>query len=73
MEKELATLLIVSQAVLHEGLTEEGEATERKDLKVAVTPAEGHKCERCWTYDVTVGQDPAHPTLCRRCIEVLTK
>ncbi len=72
MEQDLPTLLIVSQAELHKGL-DGGEATEREDLRVAVSPAEGKKCERCWTYDVTVGQDPEHPTLCHRCLEVLTK
>jgi isoleucyl-tRNA synthetase len=29
------------------------------------------KCERCWNYRPTVGQDPAHPTLCDRCVRVL--
>jgi isoleucyl-tRNA synthetase len=72
VEKNLPTLLIVSQAVLHEGL-EGGEKTARQDLAVAVSPAEGHKCERCWTYDVTVGDDPEYPTLCHRCVEVLKK
>ena len=50
VEKDLPTLLIVSQAELHEGLTEAGEATTREDLKVVVKAAEGHKCERCWIY-----------------------
>lgn len=66
LEADLATLLIVSQAELVEGL-EGGVATEREDLKVAVMPAEGEKCERCWIYSDEVGQDAEHPTLCRRC------
>ena len=84
LEKELPTLLIVSQAAIHEG-TDGGMKTEREDLTVAVAAAEGHadtkvvvepssheKCERCWNYDPTVGKDPNHPTLCHRCIEVLS-
>jgi len=30
------------------------------------------KCERCWNYRPTVGQDSLHPTLCDRCARVLT-
>ena len=67
VEKDLPALLIVSQAELHEGVGEAGEATTREDLKVAVKAAEGHKCERCWIYSDTVGQDAEHPTLCARC------
>jgi isoleucyl-tRNA synthetase len=32
-----------------------------------VVKAEGEKCERCWCYSTTVGQDSEHPTLCSRC------
>ena len=71
LEKDLPTLLIVSQAAIHEG-TDSGMKTERDDLTVAVAAAEGEKCERCWNYDPTVGKDPDHPTLCHRCIEVLS-
>ena len=71
VEKDLPALLIVSQAELHEGVGEAGEATTREDLKVAVKAAEGHKCERCWIYSDTVGQDAEHPTLCARCAEAV--
>lgn len=71
VEKDLPTLLIVSQAVVHEGLTDAGEATGRDDLKVLVEAAEGEKCERCWCYSKTVGQDPKHPTLCAKCCEAV--
>ena len=71
VEKDLPTLLIVSQAVVHEGLTDAGEATGREDLKVVVEAAEGQKCERCWCYSKTVGQDPKHPTLCAKCCEAV--
>ena len=43
----------------------------KEDLKVTVKPAAGHKCERCWVYSDTVGQDPEHPTLCTRCAAVV--
>ena len=57
VEKDLATLLIVSQAIIVEGAAEGAEATGREDLKVTVAAAEGHKCERCWIYSDEVGQD----------------
>ena len=71
VEKDLASLLIVSQASVVEGLEGGEETTGREDLKVTVKPAEGHKCERCWIYSDTVGQDPEHPTLCARCSAVV--
>jgi isoleucyl-tRNA synthetase len=37
-------------------------------LAVTVTPREAPKCERCWHYREDVGVDPAHPTLCGRCV-----
>ena len=53
----LADLLIVSQA----------EAETGAALAVAVEPAGGAKCERCWKQTASVGGDGAHPTLCARC------
>ena len=71
LESHLPALLIVSQAELHEGLGADGEETGRSDLKVAVLPADGEKCERCWCYSTTVGQNPEHPTLCSKCCEAV--
>ena len=34
----------------------------------ASTPSAHAKCERCWHYRADVGADPAHPTLCGRCV-----
>ncbi|WP_295739962.1 isoleucine--tRNA ligase [uncultured Oscillibacter sp.] len=53
----LADLLIVSQA----------EAETGAALAVAVEPAGGAKCERCWKQTASVGGGGAHPTLCARC------
>ena len=71
VEGDLATLLIVSQAKLMEGLAGGVEATGREDLKVTVQAAEGEKCERCWIYSDTVGKDAEHPTVCARCAAAL--
>ena len=71
VEKDLPTLIIVSQVEVHEGAAEGEEATGRNDLKVTVKPADGHKCERCWTYSESVGKNEAHPDLCDRCAAVV--
>ena len=36
-------------------------------LAVSVSPSTSPKCERCWHYSDSVGQDSQHPTLCGRC------
>ena len=56
----LETVFIVSGLELIEG---------KSDIKVEV--AEGEKCERCWKYSPTVGLNPAHPTICKRCSDAL--
>ena len=38
---------------------------------IAVGPAPGDKCERCWTFSTSVGADADHPTLCARCARVV--
>ncbi|MBM9612758.1 isoleucine--tRNA ligase [Desulfobulbus rhabdoformis] len=40
-------------------------------VEIAVAPAPGNKCERCWTISTTVGEDQEHPTLCARCSQVV--
>ncbi len=37
-------------------------------LAVAVTASRHRKCDRCWHYRADVGADPAHPTICARCV-----
>jgi len=41
-------------------------------IEVAVFPAEGQKCERCWKHSESVGKKKEHPTLCGRCAEVVS-
>jgi isoleucyl-tRNA synthetase len=63
-EKEaLRELLNVSQL---EVSRESGKAFE-----VAVTKAEGQKCERCWHWETDVGSNPEHPTICARCVRAV--
>jgi len=42
-------------------------------IKVSVSNAPGEKCERCWMYSETVGTISEHPTLCKRCADVVSE
>ena len=66
-KEELSGLLLVSgaRARLAEGFV------EAESFEVIVTKARGKKCERCWNWRESVGNEPKHPTLCRRCVGVL--
>lgn len=47
------------------------EASEN-GITVQIRKAAGQKCERCWHYESDIGEHAAHPTLCGRCVEVLS-
>ena len=47
------------------------EETDGKDIHIIQKKAEGSKCNRCWMYSPTVGQDPEFPDVCARCASVL--
>jgi isoleucyl-tRNA synthetase len=41
-------------------------------ITVRIAKAAGEKCERCWHYETDIGQHSAHPSLCGRCVAVLS-
>ena len=43
-----------------------------KWIAVKVEKADGTKCQRCWVYSTHVGESAEHPTLCDRCVEVVS-
>ncbi len=64
---------IVSQVVVVYDLENPTLVSENvPGLKIEVKKAEGQKCERCWVRSITVGKNQVHPTLCSRCVKVLT-
>ncbi len=68
----LSTLFIVSSVKLEEGAAKDGAYRgETEGLAVEITEPEGEKCERCWLYSTSVGEDAAHPTLCSRCADIM--
>ena len=60
---QLRYIFIVSQVEVHEG----------DSLKVAISKADGEKCERCWNYSTRVGEFEKYPTVCERCIVALNE
>ncbi len=63
----ISSLQVVSEASDVEFIASE----EIEGLQVAVQPAPGNKCERCWTISPSVGEDSEHPSLCSRCFGVV--
>ncbi|MGA9776637.1 MAG: class I tRNA ligase family protein [Verrucomicrobiia bacterium] len=37
----------------------------------SIEKADGQKCERCWHWEMDVGSNPEHPTICGRCVEAV--
>ena len=74
LEPELSTLFIVSQTYLHgpEEDVPDAATKEYGNLVVKVSAAEGDKCERCWMYSDYVGKSHEHPSLCKRCEEIVS-
>ena len=62
----LATLCIVSEVeiVADPSATHETVEADRSSYS---------KCERCWNYRPSVGQNAEYPTLCDRCVRVVTE
>lgn len=65
--EQLETVFIVSNLQVEEKPTDQ---TEKLAVKVEV--AEGEKCERCWKYSTTVGEDKENPTICHRCSDSIS-
>lgn len=37
----------------------------------SVSKADGQKCERCWHWEMDIGRNAEHPTICGRCVEAV--
>lgn len=59
----LRELLNVSQISLAD--------TGKETVFATVAKADGQKCERCWHWEMDVGQSAEHPTICGRCVEAV--
>ncbi|HZK43241.1 MAG TPA: isoleucine--tRNA ligase [Syntrophomonadaceae bacterium] len=71
---ELEKVLIVSKADVGSLANKPAEAVALENIPgvwVEIKVAEGEKCERCWITEETVGNNEVHPTLCKRCSNVI--
>ena len=68
----LKTMLIVSQVEVKAG-TNGKQCASNTEVFASVETASGGKCDRCWCYSETVGENSDHPTLCARCAAVVSK
>ena len=64
---------LLKQVFIVSGL--EIQQNNRKDAKekigIKIEVASGQKCERCWMYSETVGEDKENPTICHRCSQAI--
>ena len=63
-QSDLRYLFIVSEVELGGGQDGEG-------VSIAISIADGEKCERCWNYSTRVGEWERYPTVCERCVAAL--
>jgi len=72
-QDQLRSLFIVSAVQLVSSAEVEGgfESEELASVKIKVTSSAAPKCERCWVHDPTVGEDDAHPLICKRCLQAI--
>ncbi len=79
----LPTIFIVSEVNL---LAQDADFTEEENLNkiiyhsetlkglvVMVARVKTNKCERCWNYRKSTGENPQYPSLCSECIRVIEK
>ena len=65
----LREAFVVSQLSLEQ--SERASADADDDVLVfELSPADGEKCVRCWKFR-QLGIDPAHPSICAECAEVV--
>jgi isoleucyl-tRNA synthetase len=63
-QNDLRYLFIVSQVEL-------GNSDGSEGVSIAISVADGEKCERCWNYSTRVGESEIYPTVCERCVAAL--
>ncbi len=71
VEAELPEIFITSAVeVVKEP---QGFAGDVEGLTVSVSKADGKKCERCWKFSTTVGENELHAALCAHCAAVIAE
>ncbi|MCK5695166.1 MAG: class I tRNA ligase family protein, partial [Desulfobacula sp.] len=74
LSENINDIFIVSSVVIVDTLDDTAyQGKEIEGLAIKVKKAKGVKCERCWRFDTTIGNDADHPTTCERCAGALKK
>ncbi|WP_338469890.1 isoleucine--tRNA ligase [Niallia sp. XMNu-256] len=72
INENLQQLFIVSDFEIAGSYAQAPEQAVKLDhAAIVITKAEGETCDRCWTVTPHVGKVAEHPTLCKRCAEVV--
>jgi isoleucyl-tRNA synthetase len=66
-------LFKVSQVEVSDKVLEGMEDVLGTSLKAKIERASGEKCQRCWNFSETVGQNKDNPDLCERCYNVISE
>ena len=70
--EELRELVNVSKLTI-DVLEEIPAQDETGAMSLNIKKADGQKCERCWHWEMDIGQNTEHPTICGRCVEAVTQ
>ncbi len=70
-KEDIKTVLIVSEISISDSGKGEYNTEKLDGMTITVNHANGNKCERCWIYSNTIGEDNENPTLCSRCSKIL--
>lgn len=68
---EFKSVLIVSGMEVKNSGEGQYKVENIEGLSIDISHSSYNKCERCWTYDKTVGEDSENPTICARCRRVI--
>ncbi len=68
----LRYLFIVSCVELIDAPRSAKDVDPGSGIAIYVEKARGEKCQRCWNYSENVGLDKEHPTLCERCVKIVS-
>lgn len=69
--EDLKSVLIVSSMKIKNSGEGQYKVENIDGLSIDISHSSYSKCERCWTYDKTVGEDLKNPTICARCSRVI--
>ncbi len=69
----LPDLLIVSQVKIEEEPDNKVLFKQQEEMaSIQISKSKGVKCERCWHYEIDVGNSSIYKTLCGRCVEFMS-